>query len=338
MHDRDDLDLRVALEETFHLGCIDRIVVRHLELVDVGAEIAEPVAHALAEDAGDEVQHRRPGADQRSCGRLEAQHGLALHQHDVRSRLQDLRNLPLRATEAVEKRRVVVVRDRRAERGERSRRGGHRSCTQCEVGIVHRSPFRPILPSRSATTWRSSLTPEICGAAAACASHPAPCSPSRCSRHVAISATRRRATSSTIPRPSLAALPASASSVWTSTRDPSPFGVTFIVIAASSEPCAPVSFAFARRTALLLGSSCSEIQSEPLYPRRIGPSRTVTFAGYVPSAAAGPSSPPGTHGATCSRSRRKRYASSAGSRIVNVVEISIYRAPRTYGRASAGGR
>src|SRR2546422_972232 len=193
MHDRDDLDLWVALEETFDFGCIDRIVVRHLELVDVGAKIAEPVAHALAEDAGDEVQHRGPGAHEGPRGRLEAQHGLALHQHDVRSRLQDLRNLSLGAAEAVEERGVVVVRDRRAERGERPRAG--------------------------------------------------------------------------------------ASSVWTRTRDASPFADTFIVIAASSEPCARVSVAFARRTARLLESSCSAIQSEPLYPRRIGPSRTVTFAG-----------------------------------------------------------
>src|SRR6266516_3565318 len=111
MYDRDDLDLRVALEEPFDVGGVDRVVVSHFEFVNVGTEVSEPMAHALAEDAGHEVQHRRPGTYEGTCGRLETEHGLALHQHDVSDRLQDLRHLPLGATKAVEKRWVVVVDD-----------------------------------------------------------------------------------------------------------------------------------------------------------------------------------------------------------------------------------
>ena len=79
---------------------------------------------------------------------------------------------------------------------------------------------------------------------------------------------------------------------------------------------------------LLVVGDGPEADSLRRHASSVGIGGCVTFAGYVPSAAAGPSSPPGTHGATCSRSRRNRYASSAGSRIVNVVAISIYRAPR----------
>ena len=59
-------------------------------------------------------------------------------------------------------------------------------------------------------------------------------------------------------------------------------------------------------TALAQGNAQKPAQGAAARPDDDLKSRTVTFAGYVPSAAAGPSSPPGTHGATCSRSRRKR--------------------------------
>jgi hypothetical protein len=38
--DRDELDLRMAGEEPLHLGGVDGVVVRDLDLVDVGAEVA----------------------------------------------------------------------------------------------------------------------------------------------------------------------------------------------------------------------------------------------------------------------------------------------------------
>ncbi len=62
---------------------IDGVVVRHLELVELGAEVLQPVAHPLAEDAGDEVEHRRSRLDEPARRRLEAEDRLALHEQDV---------------------------------------------------------------------------------------------------------------------------------------------------------------------------------------------------------------------------------------------------------------
>ena len=90
MDDRQQLDLRVLVEIPLDVGRVDRVVVGHLELVQLGAEVLQPVAHALAEDAGDEVEHGRARLDEPARGGLEPEHRLALHEQDVVLRQEEL--------------------------------------------------------------------------------------------------------------------------------------------------------------------------------------------------------------------------------------------------------
>jgi len=127
----------VLVEVALDVDRVDRVVVGNLELVELGAEVLQPVAHAFAEDAGDEVEHVSARPDERARGCLEPKHGLALHEQDVALREEDLRQLPLRAAEPLHEGGVVVVRDLLGLRGKhaRVRHGGPGA--QREVGIAH---------------------------------------------------------------------------------------------------------------------------------------------------------------------------------------------------------
>ena len=57
--DRDDRDLGMRGQVGLDGLGRDRLVVGHLDLVEVGADGGQPVAEALAEDARDEVQAGR---------------------------------------------------------------------------------------------------------------------------------------------------------------------------------------------------------------------------------------------------------------------------------------
>jgi hypothetical protein len=142
MDDRDEPDLGVIRQETVDVGRVDGLVVGHLELVQLGAEAREPVAHALAEDAGDEIEHGHPGPDERARGGLEPEHGLALHEQHVLLRPEQLADLLLGASERFEERGVVVVGDRRGLRGEHLGRRHRRPGAEREGGFVHWSSFQ----------------------------------------------------------------------------------------------------------------------------------------------------------------------------------------------------
>ena len=77
---REHLDVGVRVEIGRHGVGVDGLVVGHLELVELGADGAQPVAEALAEHARHEVEHGRAAGAQRPRGGLEAEHRLALHQ------------------------------------------------------------------------------------------------------------------------------------------------------------------------------------------------------------------------------------------------------------------
>ncbi len=62
MDQRDDLDVRALAERLRHLGGIDRLVVRDLDLHHLLVIARRPVAEALAVDAGRKVQHHVIGA------------------------------------------------------------------------------------------------------------------------------------------------------------------------------------------------------------------------------------------------------------------------------------
>ena len=121
MDDRDELDPGVVVEVALDVGRVDGVVVGDLQLVQLGAEILQPVAHPLAEDSLDEVEHLRPRLHQPARRRLESQYRLALHEQDVVLRQEDLGELAFGRPEALDERGVVVVDDRRAERGENAR-------------------------------------------------------------------------------------------------------------------------------------------------------------------------------------------------------------------------
>jgi hypothetical protein len=135
--DRHEIDLGMLVEVALDLGGIDGVVVRHLELVQLGPEVLQPVAHPLAEHAGDEVQHGGAGLHEPTSRRLEPEDRLALHEQDVVLGEEDLGELPLGVSEQLHEGRVVVVGDLLGlgsqNPGPRHRRpGGER-----EVGIAH---------------------------------------------------------------------------------------------------------------------------------------------------------------------------------------------------------
>ena len=66
------LDLRMLVQVPLDVCRIDRVVVGHLELVQLGSEVLQPVAHALAEHAGHEVEHRRSRVDETASRRPRA--------------------------------------------------------------------------------------------------------------------------------------------------------------------------------------------------------------------------------------------------------------------------
>ena len=217
MDHRDDLDARVAGEESLYLGGVDGVVVRDLDLVDLGAEIPQPVAHSLAEDPGDEIQNLGPRAHEAARGSLESENGFPLHQHHVVRGLQDLRHLSLGAAEALEEGWIVVIRDRRTERSEDARGCGCRTGAQSELGIPHVCPFLPKFRNRPSSARATRATTEGPGLGVFPGSSGGEASASSRSMHAAMSATTRPATSSTRPRPNFAARPVSDSSVWTAT-------------------------------------------------------------------------------------------------------------------------
>ena len=142
MDDGDEPYPRVFGQEAVDVAGVDGVVVGHLELVEFGAEVREPVAHALAEDAADEVEHRHPGPDERARGGLEPEHGLALHEQDVLRRAEQFADLPFGAPEGVEECGVVVVGDRRGLCREDLRRRHGRPGAEREDGIIHWSSFQ----------------------------------------------------------------------------------------------------------------------------------------------------------------------------------------------------
>ena len=119
------------------VGRVDGVVVGHLELVQLGSEVLQPVAHALAEHAGHEVEHRRSWVDETASGGLEPEHGLALHEQDVVLREEQLAGLALGAAEELDEGRVVVVGDLPALGGEHLRIGHRRPGAQGDVRIAH---------------------------------------------------------------------------------------------------------------------------------------------------------------------------------------------------------
>ena len=129
--------LRMLVQVTLDRPGVDGLVVRHLQLVQVGPEGLEPVAHALAENARHQVEHRHAGPHQGAGRRLEAENGLALHQDDLVPGAEQLADLGLRAPEGVQEDRIVVIGDRAAERGERPGGGSGRPGGEGEVRIAH---------------------------------------------------------------------------------------------------------------------------------------------------------------------------------------------------------
>ena len=118
MDDGDDRDARMGRQVGVDRLGRDRVVVRHLDLVQLGAERPEPVAEALAEDARHEVEARGPGPDEAAGGRLQAEDRLALHEDDLVARAaEDAPDLRLGRAEALLERGIVVVGDGRSERG-----------------------------------------------------------------------------------------------------------------------------------------------------------------------------------------------------------------------------
>ncbi len=100
MHDAHELDLGMLGQVAIDVAGIDRVVVGHLELVQLGAVVAQPVAHVAPEHARDDVQARGARLHETARRRLEAQDRLALHEQDVLARAVQLADLALRAPEA----------------------------------------------------------------------------------------------------------------------------------------------------------------------------------------------------------------------------------------------
>ena len=137
--DGDELHLRMRVEVGRHDRRVDGLVVRDLDLAQVGTDGGQPVPEALAEDARHQVEAGHPGSDRRARGRLEPKHGLALHEDDLVGRRPVDRGDPrLRGSEALDERRVVVVEDRGAEGGVGGRRHVIRPGAQREVSGAHR--------------------------------------------------------------------------------------------------------------------------------------------------------------------------------------------------------
>jgi hypothetical protein len=142
VHHRDELDPRVLVHVPLDVRRVDRVVVRHFELVQLGAEVLQPVAGSLPEDTLDEIEHLRTRLDQRARCRLESEDRLPLHQHDVVRRAEELLDPLLGPAEPRDEGGVVVVDDRVAKggldpRGRRDRAGG-----EGEVGVTHRFSFQ----------------------------------------------------------------------------------------------------------------------------------------------------------------------------------------------------
>ena len=134
VHQRHQLDALVLVEQARDVGGVDRLVVAHRVFDHLGAVVAQPVPEPGGVHAGDEVERGRPRPHERAGGGLEAEHGLALHQHDVVPGAHHLRELALGVAEALEEHRVVVEDHRRAQRLEHPGRGGGRAGGEGEVG------------------------------------------------------------------------------------------------------------------------------------------------------------------------------------------------------------
>ncbi len=138
MHDAHELDLGVRRQVAIDLAGIDRVVIGDLELVQLRAVVAQPVAHVAPEHAGHDVEARGARLHETARRRLEPQDRLALHEQDVLARAVQLADLALGAPEGLEECRVVVVGDRcglgSEDAGPRHRGAG----AQGEVGLTHR--------------------------------------------------------------------------------------------------------------------------------------------------------------------------------------------------------
>jgi hypothetical protein len=144
MDDGEQLDLGMLVEIPLDVGGVDRVVVRHLELVQLGAEVLQPVAHTLAEHAGDEVEDGRSRPHEPSRRSLEPEHRLPLHEQDVVRGQQELGHPPLGAAEELDEGGVVVIRDLLRLGGEHLRVGHRRPGAQGDVGIAHEVSFQRV--------------------------------------------------------------------------------------------------------------------------------------------------------------------------------------------------
>ena len=143
MHDRHHPDLRVRIQIGVDGGRVDGVVIADFDLVELRPDRRQPVAEALAEHAAHEIETGHPRRDDGAGGRLEAEHGLALHEDDlVVVGPEDPADPFLRRPEALLEDRIVVVQDRRAERCEDLGRKIVRSGAQGQVSAVHRRLLR----------------------------------------------------------------------------------------------------------------------------------------------------------------------------------------------------